>query len=386
VDGATSQSESTEAIRNIVADVTKRYDRSYWLDCVKDARPPHELQLALAKADLLGLGVPAEMGGIGGGMRDQCTMIEYLGRAGIPGYLLIIQNFARNAVLHHGSAEQIETFVRPTMSGEQITAFALTEPDAGTNTFAMTTTATRDGDDWLVNGTKVFISGALDASQMLLVARTSPLDPARKTFGLSMFIVDMKAPGITMHPQRIRATEPEKQCILHFDDLRLPASALVGEADKGFNYLFDALNPERVLSAAMAVGLGSFVLEKGVEYAKTRAPFGKPIGAYQAVQHPLARAYVNLEASKLMTYQAADAIDNGEDAGILSNGAKLIASEAAGAALDAALQVHGGYAIDYDYDIISLYEVLRLLRIAPINNEMVLNYLAERALGLPRSS
>ncbi len=383
---AVSHAESSDTIRSLVSDVTKRYDRNYWLKCVAEGRPPHELHLALAKSDLLGLGVPAEQGGIGGTMRDQCTMVEHLGRAGIPSYLLIVQNFARNAVLHHGSEEQFETFVRPTMTGEQITAFALTEPDAGTNTFAMKTTAVREGDDWLVNGTKVFISGALDASQMLLVARTSPFDASRKTFGLSMFIVDMKAPGITMHPQRIRATEPEKQCILHFDDLRLPASALVGEADKGIHYLFDALNPERILSAAMAVGLGSFVLGKGVEYARTRAPFGKPIGAYQAVQHPLARAHVNLEAAKLMTYQAADAVDDGADAGILSNGAKLLASEAAGAALDASLQVHGGYAIDYDYDIISLYEVLRLLRIAPINNEMVLNFIAERALGLPRSS
>ncbi len=386
MDDGTTAHESAEAIKKIVADITKRFDRSYWLTCVQEERQPHELQLALAKADLLGLGVPPEHGGIGGGMREQCTMIEHLGRAGIPGYTLIIQNFSRNTVLQHGSAEQIASFVNPTLTGEHITCFAITEPDAGTNTFAITTTATRSGDDWLVNGTKVFISGALNASQMLLVARTSPLDPARKTFGLSMFIVDMASPGIAMHPQRIRATEPERQCILHFDDLCLPASALVGEPDKGFLYLFDALNPERVLSAAMAVGLGSFVLGRGVEYAKTRAPFGKPIGAYQAVQHPLARSHVNLEAAKLMTYAAADAIDRGDDAGSLSNGAKLLASEAAGAALDAALQVHGGYAIDYDYDIISLYEMLRLLRIAPINNEMVLNYIAERDLGLPRSS
>jgi acyl-CoA dehydrogenase len=249
----------------------------------------------------------------------------------------------------------------------------------------MRTRATRVDDGWRINGQKVFISGALEAEEMLLIARTDPLDEGNPTGGLSIFIVDMSLPGITLRQQRISSVAPTSQCEVFLDDLVVPPDALVGEAGRGIVSLFSALNPERVLAASMALGLGNHVLNRGVEYAKTRAPFGTPIGAYQGIAHPMAKAKIHLDAARLATYEAARGFDRGEDVALLANSAKFLASEGAGLAMDITIQAHGGYAFDADYDLVGFVEPLRLLRVAPLNNEMILNFVAERGLGLPRS-
>ena len=378
-----ADTDRTKGIRDAVAAITARFDREYWVRCVRQDVQPVELNRALGDGGLLGIGVPSEHGGQDGGLVDQATLIESLGRAGIPAFTFLIANFARQVVLHHGSAEQIKSFVGNTLTGQMQTCWAMTEAKGGTNTFAMQTKAERTTGGWKVNGQKVFISAAGEAGQMLLVARTQ-FDQAKSSDGLSLFIIDLPAAGVTMTPLQIKATEPEKQYVVYFDDALLPDDALVGDEGKASRYLFDGLNPERILSSAMATGLGFFVLEKGAKYARERDPFGTPIGTYQAVQHPLARAYVQLQAAHLTTTAAAAQFDSGENAGVLANSAKLIASEAAYQAYDAAVQTHGGYAFDADYDLVSLYQIIRLLRIAPINNEMVLNYIAGKVLKLPR--
>ncbi|EHB59256.1 Butyryl-CoA dehydrogenase [Mycolicibacterium rhodesiae JS60] len=376
--------ERTQGIRDAVAEITKKFNRDYWVRCVQQDVQTDELNQALGDSGLLGIGVPAEFGGQDGSLLDQVTLVESLGRAGIPSFTFLIANFARQVVLHHGSPEQIKSFVGNTLTGRMQSCWAMTEAKGGTNTFAMETRAERTTDGgWKVNGQKVFISAAGESGQMLLVARTQ-FDRDKSSDGLSLFVVNLPTAGVSMTPMQIRATEPEKQYAVYFDDAILPDDALIGTEGKASRYLFDGLNPERILSAAMATGLGHFVLEKGAKYAREREPFGVPIGTYQAVQHPLARAFVQLQAAQLTTEAAALQFASGANAGVLANSAKLLASEAAYQAYDAAVQTHGGSAFDADNDLMSMYQLIRLLRVAPINNDMVLNYIAGKVLKLPR--
>jgi acyl-CoA dehydrogenase len=375
--------ETTTDVRVATEEILKRYGRPYVLECLAQDRFPQELMSALGSSGLLGLGVPEEHGGSGGGTVEQCCLAETMGRAGIPAALFLIANFTRNLVLRFGTDKQIADFLPASLTGEARYSFALTEADAGTNSFAIRTSAVRDGDAWIINGSKAFISWIGVASKALLVARTSKYDPSNRTSGLAIFAVDLPTPGLEAHPMRIDQGDFDKQYIVTLDDVRLPTDALIGEAHAGFSYIFDALNPERALASSMAVGLGTFLLEKAVSYAQTRAPFGSPIGTYQGVQHPLARSFASLRAARSLIYEAAEAIDAGRPAGVLANSAKFLASEAANAAFDAAMQTHGGYAFDEDYDVVTFYRRIRGSRIAPLNNEMILNFLAERALGLP---
>ena len=374
--------EMAEDVRQATREITKRFDRTYWVGCVDEQRQPMELLRALGDSGLLGLGVPPQHGGQGGGLLEQVALVEELGRAGLPSYSFLIGNFARHTVLRHGTDEQIRSFVPPTLTGATFTSFALTEPDAGTNTFAMRTTAERTATGWTINGQKCFITAAREASQMMVVARTDGERGSRD--GLSIFILELPNDRIETTLQRIKAAAPDNQYIVFFDGVEVGDDALLGEQGAGARYLFDALNSERIIGAAMAVGLGHFTLDKGVLYAKERAPFGRAVGSYQAVSHPMARAHVQLEASRRMVYDAARGVDAGRDVAYESSAAKYLASEAANAALDVTIQAHGGWAFDYDYDVVTLYETLRLFRVAPINNDMVLNQVAEHVLGLPR--
>ena len=340
----------------------------------------------MATQGLLGLGVPEEYGGSGAGILPVVAAMESMSARGIPIALYLLTAFGREAILRHGSEEQKQRFVRPTTTGESRMCFAITEPDAGTNSFKITTTATRDGDTYRLRGQKIFISGADASQQMLVVARTPRTDgDDDRRRGMSLFVVDLPSAGLELQAQSMDLVMADRQFAVYFDDVQVPAANLIGEEGEGFRYLFDALNPERVLVSAWAIGLGDYALGKAVAYAKDRAPFGKPIGSYQGLQHPLARSRASLDAARLMMYTAARIFDEGGNAGYYANAAKLLASEAATNACDAAIQTFGGYAFTNDYDVSTIWPVARLLRIAPVNNEMVLNYIGEHVLDLPKS-
>ncbi len=375
--------ERVEAVRSVTRDVVKALGPRYWLTVLKQGREATEMLAEMAKAGLLGVGLPESLGGSGGGVYEEAVMIEELGRGGLPQGVVIVPNFARRMVARWGSPQQIERFIAPSLTGTSRTSFALTEAGSGTNAFAMRTRAEPSGNGWVVNGEKTYITNAGKATQMLLVARTGVA--SKGGAALSLFVVDLPNPAVSMTPMNIRASLPDIQYTVHFTDLHLPADAVVGQVGAGAKTMFTALNPERILVAAGTVGLGFNALNKAADYVRERAPFGRPTGSYQGVQHPLARAYMQLEGARAVVYEAATAEDTGRDAGMLSNTAKFLASEAAHAAVDAAVQVCGGYAFDWDSDIMWMYEHIRLRRVAPINNEMVMNFVAERALGLPRS-
>lgn len=377
------RNEIEQAIRGI----TRRFDRAYWLRCYKESRFTDELWRAMAEAGLLGAGIPEEYGGVGGGLTETSAVMDGLSRVGLAPLYLVITGLSRAAILKHGTEDQKRRYIPPTVSGEEKFCFAITEPNAGTNSFKIQTLAKETGKGtYKISGQKIFISGADVAEWILLVVRTTPYSQVKdRREGLALFIVDAKAPGIELNPLNIPMVCPERQFIVNFDEVEVPAENLVGKKDDGVRVLFDALNPERLLIAAMCLGIGDFALQKAVDYANTRAPFDEPIGSYQALQHPMAYAKAHLEASRLMLYRAAQVYDEGSVAGAESNMAKLLCTEAATEACEIALQVHGGYGFDMDYDILSLWSIARVMEVAPINNQMVLNFLGEKVLGLPKS-
>lgn len=372
-----------EAARGVI----EQFDRKYWLTCAREQRFTDDLWGCMADLGLLGLGVPEEYGGSGGGVTAPTAAMEAMSAAGIPLALYLLTGFAREAILRHGSPEQCERFVRPTTTGESRMCFAITEPNAGTNSFAMETLAQKTPDGtYRMNGSKIFISGVDASDRMMVVTRTTRLsEVAERRQGLSLFVLDVDTPGLTFHPLDIGIVMPDRQFSVFFDDVEVEADRLVGEEGEGFRYMFDALNPERIMGAAWAIGLGDYVLGKAVGYARDRGPFGRPIGGYQALQHPLAQSRAELDAARLMMYAAAEVFDAGGNAGYLANAAKLLGSQAAVEACDHAIQTHGGYAFDADYDVSTVWPAVRLLKIAPINNEMILNYIGEHVLRLPRS-
>jgi acyl-CoA dehydrogenase len=375
------------AVHEAARGVVERYDRAYWLECSRAERFTDDMWQAMVDQGLLGLGVDEQYGGSGGGITEVCAAMEAISSAGVPLALYLLTAFSRESILRHGTPEQRERFVTPTVTGESRMCFAITEPNAGTNSFAMETLATKTVDGtYLLNGQKIFISGVDASDRMLVVARTTRLaDVADRRQGLSLFVVDVPSAGLDFQPIDIGIVMPDRQFTVFFDDLELAPDRLIGEEGEGFRYLFDALNPERVLAAAWAIGLGDFALAKAVAYGRDRAPFGKAIGGYQALQHPLAQAKVQLDAARLMMFTACRVFDDGGDAGYLANSSKLLGSQAAVAACDAAIQTHGGYAFHEEYDVSTIWPAVRLLKIAPVNNEMILNYIGEHVLRLPRS-
>lgn len=358
----------------------------YWHQRCRTGTAPAELWRALADADLLGLGLPEQYGGADRGLAEAAALCETAARLGRPLFALLTTYICGELLLKHGSDAQRSAYLPAMSAGHCRFAFAITEPDAGTNSFAIRTAVREDDGGLLLSGHKCYISGADAADVMVVVARTPTSDEVTdRRDGMALLLVDPRASGISMTPMSIEMPAPERQFDVWFDDVRLERDCVVGELGRGFSYLFTVLNPERLLTAATQVGLGRRAVDLGVQRAKERAPFGVPVGSYQAIQHPLAHAHAQLEAARLMTYEGCAAYDAGRSAGTAANVAKLLAAEASEAAFDAAVQAHGGAAFDGAAGLVELWPLVRMGRVGPVSNEMVLNHIAEHSLGLPKS-
>jgi alkylation response protein AidB-like acyl-CoA dehydrogenase len=373
------------ALRAAIADVTRGFGGTYFAEHAEAHEPTEELWHALGKQGFIGINISERWGGGGAGMAELALVCEETAAQGCPLLLLLVSSAISAEVLdRYGSVEQQERWLPRIATGETKMVFAITEPNAGSNTHKLSTTATRDGDDWLINGTKYYISGVAEAEAILVVTR-SGVDEVTGRARMSLFIVPTDAPGLTIQPLPVSAALPEQQSTLFFDNVRVGGDQLVGEADDGFTQVFHGLNPERITGAALCVGIGRYALERAAEYARTRAVWDVPIGSHQGVSHPLAKAKIEVELAGLMTAKAAWLHDQGQPAGEASNMAKYAAAEAALAAVDAAIQTHGGNGLSTEYGLVPLWGMARLLRIAPVNREMILNYVAQHSLRLPRS-
>jgi acyl-CoA dehydrogenase len=361
--------------------------RVHWRECALRNEFPDRLWQALADAGYLGILVPEQYGGAGLGLSEQAVLMEAMATEGMALLLMIVSTVMSTiALAKHGSEEQKRRFLPGLAKGTTRMCFAITEPNAGSNSFRMETLATRDGDAYRIRGQKYFISGVEQSQQVLLVTRTTPArDVADKRAGLSLFIVDTDATGLTKQVQDTALNETERQWTLFLDDVRVPRSALIGEEGQGHRYLFDLLNPERVAGAAIAAGLGRYVLGRAVAYARERKVFDVPIGAHQGLAHPMALAATHLELASIMTRKACWQFDNGRSSGPEANMAKFAAAEAGLEACDIAIQVHGGNGFTREFEVINYWPLLRLIRTAPVSREMILNYIAEHVLKLPRS-
>ncbi|MFI7420037.1 acyl-CoA dehydrogenase family protein [Nonomuraea sp. NPDC049684] len=386
--------ESAQAVQRGVAEICARYDLDYWQRCESDKRWPEEVWADLAKGGWLGLAVPEEYGGGGQGLLELAVATETLASSGAAGgsafTYVLTPGFGALTLARHGTAEQRAELLPRLATGEVETCFALTEPDAGSNSLAITTSARRDGGDYVLNGQKIWITGVQRATWMLLVTRTVPAAEARpRTHGLTVFLVNVPeavaAGQLSFRPIPKMGANTTPSNMVFVDDLRVPATSVVGEVDGGAAVLWDVLNPERVLLAASALGGAEVALRVAVGYAKEREVFGRPIGANQAIAFPLAQVKAKIELARLMLYKAAWSFDRRLPCGTEANIAKLTASQAAWEAADAAFQTHGGMAYSLEYPVARLLADARIGRVAPVTEELLLNYLATQVLGLPRS-
>ncbi|HEV7654439.1 MAG TPA: acyl-CoA dehydrogenase family protein [Mycobacteriales bacterium] len=374
-------------LRSSVAEVAARYGHSYWLDKARTGRKTDELWAEVGRLGYLGVNVPEEYGGGGRGIVELAIVAEELSTAGCPLLLIVVSPaICATIIAKSGTTEQKERWLPGLASGELKMAFAITEPDAGSNSHKLSTVATRDGDDWLISGRKTYISGVDEADAVLVVGRAQ--DARTGTLRPALAVVPTDAPGFEKAPIPVEITGPEKQFTLFLDDVRLPADAMVGEsADAALAALFAGLNPERITGAALANGIGRYALGKASAYANSRQVWGVPIGSHQGLAHPLAHAAIQLELARLMTTKAAWLYDTGDDtaAGEAANMAKYAAADASMLALDQAIQTHGGNGMATEYGLATLWGATRLIKTAPVSREMILNFVAGHTLGLPRS-
>ncbi len=379
-----STSEEHAALRKAVGAIADSFGSGYYTAHAAARTPTGELWRALGEHGYVGINLPEAYGGGGAGMVELAMVCEETAAHGTPLLLLLVSSAICGEVLSSfGSEEQKALWLPGLAAGTAKMVFAITEPDAGSNTLRLATTARRDGTDWVIRGQKYYISGVDDAEAVLVVARTGTDESGAAR--LSLFIVDTDAPGLERQPLPVSVELPERQFTLHFDDVRVGAERLVGTEGDGFRQVFQGLNPERITGAAVCVGIGRYALERAAAYASTRSVWGSPIGTHQGVSHALAKAKIEVELAALMTAKAAWLHDKGAPAGEASNMAKYAAAEAALGAIDAAIQCHGGNGISTEYGFIPYWGLARLLRIAPVNREMILNYVAQHSLGLPRS-
>jgi acyl-CoA dehydrogenase len=378
--------DEQRALRNGVAEICKRYPGEYWRDLDSRREYPEKFVNELTEAGYLACLIPPEYGGAGLGMREAGLILETIHASGGSASACHAQMYIMGTVLRHGSETQKRTYLPKIATGElRLQAFGVTEPDAGSDTTQLKTTAVRRDDSYVVNGRKMFISRALQSDLMLLLARTTPAEQSRRrTDGLSVFLVDIRGlQGLEIRPLRMMMNHSTNA--LFFDDVRIPADSLVGEEGKGFQYILSGMNAERILVASESIGDGRWFTDKAVAYSAQRVIFGKPIGANQGVQFPVARAHTAVEAAALMRDKAAALFDAGEPCGAEANMAKFLAAEAAWEAGNACIDCHGGYGYAEEYDVERKFRECRLYKTAPVNNNLVLAYVGEHVLGMPRS-
>ena len=381
-----SLTDEQRALKAGVTEICKRYPGEYWRELDAKREYPEKFVNELTQAGYLGALIPQEYGGAGLPIADGALILETIHANGGSASAVHAQMYIMGTVLRHGSQAQKQKYLPKIATGElRLQAFAVTEPDAGSDTTQLKTTAVKRGDRYVVNGRKMFISRALQSDLMLLLARTTPAEQAtRRTDGLSVFLIDIRGlKGLEIRPLRMMMNHSTNA--LFFDDMEIPADSLVGEEGKGFSYILSGMNAERILVASESIGDGRWFTDKAVAYSSQRVIFGKPIGSNQGVQFPVAKAYTAVEAAALMRDKAAALFDAGEPCGAEANMAKYLAAEAAWEAGNACIDCHGGYGYAEEYDIERKFRECRLYKTAPVNNNLVLAYVGEHVLGMPRS-
>jgi alkylation response protein AidB-like acyl-CoA dehydrogenase len=380
--GLITDSGDHRLIRQSTAAIAGRYGHGYYAGRARDGGHIAELWADLGQAGLLGVHLPEQYGGGGAGLAELVVVTEELAAHGLPLLIAVISPAICGSILAaHASAEMKASWLPGLADGTRRMAFALTEPDAGSNSHNVSTTARRSGTGWTITGGKYYISAADQCEALLLVAR----DDSVPGSALSLFVVPTGAPGLTLQPIPTALVSPDRQFTVFLDDVEVGEDALIGVSGQGFRQVFAGLNPERILAAALCNGVGRYAIAKATGYARQRKVWSEPIGAHQGIAHPLAQAHVGVELARLATGRAAELFDSGQDAAEAANIAKLAAADAALAALDQAIQTHGGNGLALEYGLADLWFVTRLMRTAPVSREMVLNYLATHSLGLPPS-
>jgi acyl-CoA dehydrogenase len=381
-------SQSHPEIREAVRKLCERFPGEYWRALDRERQYPTEFVQALTEAGWLSVLIPEEYGGSGLGLGAATAVLEEVHRSGCNGGAAHAQMYTMGTILRHGSPEQKERYLPKIASGElRLQAFGVTEPTAGTDTTRISTFARREGDKYVVNGQKIWISRAEHSDLMVLLCRTTAReDAAKASDGMSVLLVDMReavGKGLTIRPVRTMLNHATTE--LFFDNLEVPVENLIGEEGKGFRYIIDGMNAERILIAAECIGDGRFFIDRASAYAKEREVFGRPIGQNQGVQFPIARAHVQLSAAALMVEKAAAMFDAGEPCGTEANMAKMLASEASWFAADMAIQTHGGFGFAEEYDIERKFRETRLYQVAPISTNLILSHVGTHVLGLPKS-
>jgi len=384
----TTEEHSLRELRQGVREVCEEFPNEYWRDLDEKREYPEEFVRAMTGAGYLAALIPEEYGGMGLDLRAACAILEEANRSGANANPAHAQMYTMGTLLRHGSEEQKREYLPKIASGElRLQAFGVTEPEAGTDTTQISTVAERRGDKYVVNGRKIYISRVQYSDLMVLLARTTPLEEVKKrSHGLSVFLVDLRdAAGQGLEVERRRVMMNNFTNKIRFTDVEVPVRNLIGEEGEGLRYIMDGMNAERILIATECVGDGRFFIDKATERAREREVFGRRIGQNQGIQFPIARAYVNVEAANLMVQKAASLFDCGERCGAEANMAKLLAADASWEAANVAMQTFGGYGVDAEYDVERKFRETRLYQVAPISTNLILSYLAQHVLGLPRS-
>ncbi len=383
-----TQTEAYPDLRQAVRNVCQHFPASYWRDLDQQRAYPETFMRAMTEAGFLAPLIPQEYGGLGLSLTETSIILEEVNRSGGNSGTVHAQVYTMGTLLRHGSEEQKQRYLPGIAQGKlRLQAFGVTEPEAGSDTTQISTTAVRDGDHYVINGQKIYISRVQHFDLMILLARTTPRGQVhKKSEGLSVFIVDLRealAGGLSVTPiQTMLNNETNK---LTFDHVRVPASNLIGQEGQGFRYILDGMNAERILIAAECIGDGRWFLEQATDRARERIVFGRPIGQNQGIQFPLAQAHIHVEAADLMRLRAATLFDQGQPCGAEANMAKLLAADASWEAANVTMQTFGGYGLTVDYDIERKFRETRLYQVAPLSTNLILAYIAEHVLGLPRS-